>query len=324
MHVADQQLSKQRGIDAAETLVMENASQVLAGQLDVTSWLLMCLCVCACGGVCVCAWVGMIDVSTTTYAAAFFVCVLRLGGSVSQTGSSSSSAECLKLQQMIEQMQIYQSALVSKLQASGQDLPSKPPSLDVPALEDAKAAAEIEAAPFPEFEDDDDMDGESMRSENKGDSGEAEKALDGSDNEVESDQEEDASMHGDDGMDDEDAGCPEATKVAAKPDKTKIVEDDPMTGKSTRLPARASQPSSQPIFAPESIASSAAVEPAARPPAASAMEPATEEVVNSRTHKREYMVLVAFLVDYCFWVGFQFSSLGFQSFLIRTLHESIQ
>ena len=61
--------------DAAETLVMENASQVLAGQLDVTSWLLMCLCVCACGGVCVCAWVGMIDVSTTTYAAAFFVCV---------------------------------------------------------------------------------------------------------------------------------------------------------------------------------------------------------------------------------------------------------
>ena len=254
----------------------------------------------------------------------FCVCVLRLGGSVSQTGSSSSSAECLKLQQMIEQMQIYQSALVSKLQASGQDLPSKPPSLDVPALEDAKAAAEIEAAPFPEFEDDDDMDGESMHSENKGDSGEAEKALDGSDNEVESDQEEDASMHGDDGMDDEDAGCPEATKVAAKPDKTKIVEDDPMTGKSTRLPARASQPSSQPIFAPESIASSAAVEPAARPPAASAMEPATEEVVNSRTHKREYMVLVAFLVDYCFWVGFQFSSLGFQSFLIRTLHESIQ
>ena len=54
LHVADQQLSKQRGIDAAETLVMENASQVLAGQLDVTSWLLMCLCVCVRVGVYVC------------------------------------------------------------------------------------------------------------------------------------------------------------------------------------------------------------------------------------------------------------------------------
>ncbi|CAE7317896.1 unnamed protein product [Symbiodinium sp. CCMP2592] len=272
--VADQQLSKQRGIDAAETIVMENASQVLAGQLDVP------------------------------------FCLLVLGGSVSQTGSSSSSAECLQLRQMVEQMQIYQSALVGQLKANGQELPPMPSSLEVPAVEDrtsSRAPAEREVAPVP----DDDMDGDSMHSEDGEDDGEAGEAPDGegddeagevpdgSADEAETDQEGDASMH--DGLDDdENASCPAATKSVKGLDKTKILEDDPMIGKSMQPPRRACQPSSQPIFAPESVASSPAVVPAVPPaapvrapsPAPATMEPPAEEVVNSRTHKREYMVLV--------------------------------
>ncbi|CAE7812437.1 unnamed protein product [Symbiodinium sp. CCMP2456] len=244
LHVADQQLSKQRGVDTAETVVMENASQILAGQLDI-------------------------------------ICIMHmLGGSVSQTGSSSSSAvECAKLQKMIEQMQLYQATLVKQLHASGQDVPAEPKA-EVSDMGPPRVEVPAPAAPEPE---DEDMDGRSMCTDDAG--GDDAEASGGSEGEATEPHDE-----LEDALEDELAALeppPVAARSMGKPDKTKIVEEV-----KARRAVGDSQPSSERIFATQSVPSSPASVPTDPKATARATEPPQEEIINSRTHKREYMVLV--------------------------------
>ena len=76
--------------------------------------------------------------------------MLRLGGSVSQTGSSSSSY--LQLLRTIEVMKNYQQDLEAKLASRGEELPTKPavalqefPGVEASLLEEAKAKVVAEA-----------------------------------------------------------------------------------------------------------------------------------------------------------------------------------
>ena len=243
----------------------------------------------------------------------YMIFVVRLGGSVSQTGSSSSSAECVKLQQMIENMRVYQSELEARLQANGQAVPALPAGIEEVASK--AAASEHAGVPALAGGEEADMDGESMHGSADNDDEAPEASGDEGTDELDEeneDEDEDAIMD----EEKEDNEEPVISRPVAKPDKTKIVED---AHSPTAIPLRKenSQPSSVPIFGPpDTITSSPEPTrvptrmPATRVP--TPMPPPMEEVINSRTHKREYMVLVSSsVIDEFFLVSLQFSILGF-------------
>ncbi|CAE7421377.1 unnamed protein product [Symbiodinium sp. CCMP2456] len=216
--VADQQLSKQRGtIDAAETIVPENASQILAGQLDV------------------------------------IVC------------------------------RLYQSELEGKLKATGQAVPAMPAAVKA----EASSGADVAALAPAEEDADMEVDGESIGGSHAEDN-DCE-AREGSDDEEPADDlvdgEEAASM-GEDENEEAEKEKPVASRPAGKPEET----EKKATTAAPTIPPREknAQPSSVPIFGPACETLTSSPEPSRVP---SPMPPPSEDVVNSRTHKREYMVL---------------------------------